>query len=470
MKKIKFIYVMICFLLCLIPSAGLLVFHSENTGKEEHETLPSPVENGTINVNYLPELGSYFEDSFALRSWYIDADATIMDRVFHKSNNDSVVVGKNGWLYYSSSLDDYLGRNVLSDRGIYNIENNLSLLEEYVRSRGAEFLFTIAPNKNTLYGENMPDEYQIKMSGEKNLTKLEERLKGSSLSYCSLYDTFSQQDEVLYLKKDYHWNNKGALLAYDTLLSRMGYAHDIYETTKVIRTKTNVGDLNAMLYPATSGEKTEWNYDYQFEKNYTFEGENDEVEDDWLVTDNQKEQKSLLMFRDSFGDTLIPFFSNAFGKAYYSKAANYNIEKLMDEYAPEYVIAEKVERNISEYARTPSVMEAPKRTVDQSVIQNAESGTTVRFENSETDADYFEIAGVLDPSVVSDTSDVYVKVTDGDRSDIYEAFTLTDDESDNGYLMYLKKQNVQSTSLGIEIIVKNGDTFTSVASDTLEAR
>src|SRR5699024_11407153 len=103
-----------------------------------------------------------------------------------------------------------------------------------------------------------------------------------------------------------------SLLAYDTLLSRMGYAHDIYETTKVIRTKTNVGDLNAMLYPATSGEKTEWNYDYQFEKNYTFEGENDEVEDDWLVTDNQKEQKSLLMFRDSFGDTLISFFPNAF--------------------------------------------------------------------------------------------------------------------------------------------------------------
>ena len=339
-----------------------------------------------------------------------------------------------------------------------------------MRSRGAEFLFTIAPNKNTLYGENMPDEYQIKMSGEKNLTKLEERLKESSLSYCSLYDAFSQQDEVLYLKKDSHWNNKGALLAYDTLLSRMGYAHDIYETTKVIRTKTNVGDLNAMLYPATSGEKTEWNYDYQFEKNYTFEGENDEVEDDWLVTDNQKEQKSLLMFRDSFGDTLIPFFSNAFGKAYYSKAANYNIEKLMDEYAPEYVIAEKVERNISEYARTPSVMEAPKRTVDQSVIQNAESDTTIRFENSEADADYFEIAGVLDPSVVSDTSDVYVKVTDGDRSDIYEAFTLTDDESDNGYLMYLQKGNVQSTSLGIEIIVKNGDTFTSVASDTLEAK
>ena len=59
---------------------------------------------------------------------------------------------------------------------------------------------------------------------------------------------------------------------------------------------------------------------------------------------------------------------------------------------------------------------------------------------------------------------------DGDRSDIYEAFTLTDDESDNGYLMYLQKGNVQSTSLGIEIIVKNGDTFTSVASDTLEAK
>lgn len=469
-KKINIIFIILCFLICIIPSAGLFIFHSGNTKKEADADFPTIKKDGKVNVRYLSEIGNYFENSFALRSFYIDADASIQSNLFGVSNNDSVIVGNNGWLYYDSSLDDYLGQNVMSDRGVYNIENNISLLQEYVESRGATFLFTISPNKNSLYGENMPSYYRKKVSSTNNLAKLEKRLEKSSVKYCSLYDVFKNQSETLYLKRDSHWNNKGAMLAYHTLLTDIEFGHESYETTKAIRTKTYVGDLNEMMYPESAKNKTEWNYDYQYKKNYVFTSKSDDVEDEWLMTENKAGKKSLLMFRDSFGNTLIPLMSNAFGKAYYSKDATYNIEKLMDQYSPEYVIAEKVERNISEYAKTPSVMSAPERSVDENTVKSKKSNTTIAYKESETDADYYEISGTIDPSVISDTSDVYVKITDGKEKHIYEAFTLTDDESDDRYCMYIQKTNIKSSSLKIEIILKDGNTYTSAATKTLELK
>lgn len=469
-KKINMIFIILCFLICIIPSVGLLIFHAGNTKKEEHVTFPVVTENGKINIHYLSELGAYFENSFALRSSYIDVDAKIQSDIFKVSNNDSVIAGKHGWLYYASSLDDYLGQNVLSDRGVYNIENNVSLLEEYIESRGVTFLFTISPNKNSLYGENMPSYYQKKASSINNLAKLEKRLAKGNVKYCSLYDVFKNQGETLYLKRDSHWNNKGAMLAYHTLLTNIEFGHESYETTKAIRTKTNIGDLNEMMFPESAKDKTDWNYDYQYKKNYSFTSKSDDVEDEWLATENKTAKKSLLMFRDSFGNTLIPLMSNAFGKAYYSKDATYNIEELLDKYSPEYVIAEKVERNISEYAKTPAVMSAPERIVDGSSIKTKESYTTIAYGESETDADYYEISGKIDHSVIDDTSDVYVKITDGKEKHVYEAFTLTDDKSDDLYCMYMKKANVKSPSLKIEIILKDGNQYTSVATKTLELK
>lgn len=469
-KKIDIIFIMLCFLICIIPSVGLLIFHSGNTKKEANVTFPVMMKNGSVNVHYLSEIGDYFENSFALRGFYIDADASIQSNVFDVSNNDSVVAGKNGWLYYASSLDDYLGQNVMSDRGVYNIENNISLLQEYVESRGATFLFTISPNKNSLYGKNMPSYYQKKASYVNNLAKLGKRFEKSNIKYCNLYDIFKNQKEILYLKKDSHWNNKGALLAYHSLLTKLQFEHDTYETTKVIRTKTNIGDLNEMMFPKSAKDKTEWNYNYQYQKDYSFTSKSDDVEDEWLMTKNKNGKKSLLMFRDSFGNTLIPFLSNAFGKAYYSKDATYNIEKLMDQYSPEYVIAEKVERNISEYAKTPSVMAAPERSVDESLVKSKKSHTTIAYKESETDVDYYEISGSIDSAVISDTSDVYVKIQDGKDKHIYEAFTLTDEDSDDQYCMYMKKTSIKSPSLKIEIILKDGNVYTSVATKTLELK
>ena len=99
---------------------------------------------------------------------------------------------------------------------MFNAVSNIKAMEKYVEGKGKKFVLTIAPNKNTLYPENMPNNYK-KVSEKNNLSKLEKVLKKEKINYVDLKSVFKNEDEVLYLKRDSHWNNKGALLAYNSI-------------------------------------------------------------------------------------------------------------------------------------------------------------------------------------------------------------------------------------------------------------
>ena len=128
-----------------------------------------------------------------------------------------------------------------------------------MNDNNVDFLFTVAPNKNTLYPENMPGYYSKKESEERNLEKLTSMISESSLKYCDLLNVLSQSEEVLYHKQDSHWNNKGALIAYNSILSSIEKSHDDYDGVDAVRKKNFYGDLSKMLYPSTA--QCEFNYE-----------------------------------------------------------------------------------------------------------------------------------------------------------------------------------------------------------------
>ena len=82
---------------------------------------------------------------FAFRQELIEADGVIKSNVFKESNNDNVIVGKDGWLFFSETLDDYIGRNTLSERKIYSCAKVLSLIQENANNNNRKFLFIKTP-------------------------------------------------------------------------------------------------------------------------------------------------------------------------------------------------------------------------------------------------------------------------------------------------------------------------------------
>lgn len=461
MKKAgSFVFVTACLVLCLLPFAGMIVAPTNTTTENRRlVSFPEIKKDGKWNQEWLGEAGTYFEEHFAFRPYFVTADSEIMGKVFGVSNMDTVIDGNDGWLYYTATRNDYLGVDTLSERGVYNVLHNLSLLGRYVEGNGAKFLFTVAPNKNSLYGENMPYYAGKKVSNIKNIELIKPGLKEEKILYADLFTAFENQKEILYLKRDSHWNQKGAVLAYHTMLDTLGKDHDAYETVPSIRTKTECGDLNRMVYPKSA--EPEWNYKYEKEHTYQYVSDFKSVEDAWIQTSNKKGKGSLLMFRDSFGNTLLPLMADVFKEGYFSKSVPYPIEEYMTEYHPDTVIVEKAERNLSEFAKEPPVMAGLSLKLKEKP-EEKETGTTLQTEKSEYDMSYLEIRGILDPEYVKKDTNVYVSVQCSDTVQTYEAFTVSEGASDNGYLLYLPVESITEDSFDVCIMTETKGKLTTV--------
>ena len=62
-------------------------------------------------------------------------------------------------------------------------------------------------------------------------------LQEQGVYYADLLSLFRNDNEVLYLKRDSHWNGKGALAAYNCIMDTLEYAHKNYEDAPVTRSK-----------------------------------------------------------------------------------------------------------------------------------------------------------------------------------------------------------------------------------------
>jgi hypothetical protein len=486
MKKTgNIVYIVICLFVCVLPFAGMTVYRTDTTTENKTlASLPEWTKDGAFNKDFFEELSSYFEDHFAFRQELVSADAEIQSKVFGVSNVDTVMVGEKGWLYYTDTVDNFLGQNTMTERQVYNTVHNLSLLQQYVTENGAKFVFTVAPNKNSLYGENMPYYASYKASDVKNINLLTPKFAEAGINYVDLYEPFQREDEVLYLKRDSHWNNKGAVLAYDTILDSLMLEHENYETVTAVREEKEYGDLNKMLYPLTA--QPEWNYYYQNDSNWSYVSEDENVEAAWIETENSNGEGSLLMFRDSFGNTLLPLMAEQFATASFSKSTPYRIAEYMESSKPDLVIVEKVERNLDEYMTEPPIMPAPEVSLEngdesdeaeasQENVAQTEKAVSAKItaEEAMEDTDYWKITGEIGNVSVETETPVYIRITSGDVEKCYEAFTTTTENSDFGYQLYLKKADLQAAGFSgtetfqVDVIVENQGKMECVETGTM---
>ncbi|MSC86307.1 hypothetical protein EAI89_21115 [Eubacterium sp. am_0171] len=459
-NKRYLIFIILVWIVLIVPFAGMTFWPtnttSENTVLAEWPAIKN--EDGW-NKDYLSEMGEYFEDHFAFRQYFVTANAVIRSRTVKSQATEQVVLGTDGWLYYSGTLDDYQGRNLLSDRELFNIVHNLSLIQEYVEGQGSTFRLTIAPNKNSLYSGNMP--YYYRKGGTNNIAMLSSRLLAAGIQYTNLFDAFRSRDEVLYFERDSHWNNRGAVLAYNTLMDSIGREHETYLNVPYEIQKVHTGDIDEMLYPLAAEPEEEYFYDKQ--QSFSYVNDVTDNMDEWIETVNPDKQGSILMFRDSFGESLLPFVADEMGKGYFSRLVPYNLTQIEDLH-PDYVVIEKVERNIKDFIEDVPIME----TSQAEAIFAPEAVTDSTIETSK-EGSYLLIKGSIDEKYISGDTEITVSVRNNQtmESRTYKTFyTKTEEGDGNGYQLYIKGSSVHAGQLHINTIVTNkGQSFIVAGKD-----
>jgi len=414
-------------LLCLIPSLGMLL-PKEESGAGGNQTLsraPSLRDpEGHWNANYLSRMQDYLGDNFHLRQEMITSWSALNVKVFGSSITEDVVLGSEGWLYFADTLPDYVGLDPMTDREIFSAARNLALIQEYCESRGAKFLFTVAPNKNSLYWANMPDLTLPSARKPRDAKRLAEELERQGVDYLDCFALFRGQEETLYFKTDSHWNGKGAALAADAVNRALGRSSGYFDGP-FTREEVHKGDLYDMLYPA--GEGLEADPVYSGELTIEYDVPIRSAENLTIMTHGGREG-SLVMFRDSFGNNLYPYLADSFDAALFSRSMPYRLD-LVNQREADYVAAELVERNLRYLIQNVPVMPAPCRgTESPEGFTVYGSGVNFDLEPSEdlpgyTLAAFSPALSFRDFPAPDADSPMLVSASDGNY---YEAFLLED--------------------------------------------
>lgn len=428
MKRLKIVYVLV---ICVILAAPLLLMPFAKDASAEKRTLsafPELINENGFNLEFTAEADTWFSEHFPFRSQIISANNYLKASVFSTSDEEQVIVGKEGWLYFADTLPDYFGENILSDMRLAQLQTVLSLMEEHVRAGGAAFVFTVAPNKNTIYPEYMPDRYR-KTNEKTNLERIT-ALLGEKAYFADMTAALSDKTVQLYHARDSHWNAYGALCGYRAIMHATSRRSDLFDTAAYTWENTWRGDLDDMIFPAFDFKDAQ--AEYAVDWSYTFTSNYHSEEDLLITTENESGEGALLMFRDSFANALLPFLAQTYQTTTLSRATPYDLRK-----AGEYdtVVVEIVERNLSNLLRTAPIMQAPAREVVQaSVVEDAVVSTR------EKDA-LLHIYGTMPQGAKK----VYLQLSNGEDKHIVEAFpiyeaTLLGEEEDiheNGFSAYL---------------------------------
>lgn len=439
MKKITYVYIAVFIVLLFIPAVTMPLFRDDgSTEKRELAEFPSFVdESGKWNEDFTEQLDLYLADHIGFRKLLVEANSAWQAGIFMRSPEDSVIVGTDGWLFYSDTESDFLNVPRLSERNVGNIVRTLQLMSDYAEARGASFTVSFVPNKNTLYPEHMPY-YYLPLNGDGDLEALEAAIAGAGVDYADIRSAFHVEDDVLYQRTDSHWDYRGALLGYRTIMAASGFEHEKYEGLGFTERADWSGDLAAMVYSDAAAPDVQYYPEYDF--GYDIVSHETSVEALTLRTKNPEGHGKLLMFRDSFCNTMMPFFAGTFSDAVFSRAYPFPMDNI-DRYGADVCVLEIVERNLPNLAKRAPLMQAPSVELSASASPVGEGSVTFFTEKR---GSYMHLYGTVNEDLLGGSYRVYVIARGGDGSaSAYEAFPIyeqellkTDELCDNGYSAY----------------------------------
>lgn len=253
----------------------------------------------------------------------------------------------------------------------------------------------------------------------------------------------------LYHKRDTHWNNKGAFIATNGILRKIGF-DTIEKNFSWVKKRDYTGDLEAMIYPVSSYK--DWQFypdDLTIIEGFRFKKRGASVESQDFVTSSLGEKNgSILFFRDSFANAIAPFLSSQVGNVRYQKYIPYQVN-LIERESYDAVVIEIAERNIKELLKSAPKVPARVVTLSGNAVSTSVPGFTISRENS---GNYAVFTGEIANEHIDVNSDIYLLIKNDSSTYVFEAFPI----GEYGFSAMIE-ENLIEQGAKIQVVVKDGD-------------
>lgn len=345
--NIKNIFLVIVSVMLLSPT--LLFFANTNSDQNGNSENQEPL---VFNKKRPFEMfDTYYKYNFAFRKMlsqqYIDLKSNLANV---SSLPDKVINGKEGWYFlgnsYNNVYSESLGIQKHTEKEINTTADKIIEMKRFCDSLGIKFYFFPAPNSHTIYKEYLPVKPNT-VPREFDLIKAKVQEKVNFIDVRNALIAGKSQ-HILYYKTDTHWNRLGAYIGVQEVLKTIKkdfpktelLSMNNYNVTDTIMTQM---DLTKMLGIRVNDKY----YDLEEKTKSNVIIKNDTIDKvpNTLMKNNTKPYKGI-MYRDSFGVSMVPLLDQTFGSMNYFWTSTFNKQRILAE-KPDFVIYEVVERNLN---------------------------------------------------------------------------------------------------------------------------
>ena len=215
----------ICFFATLLLPVADIFFKispkvelSENRRKAEYPELKWDALDA-----YPTKFEAAFNDQFGFRPLLVRWHSLLKYHWLGVSPSRLVVLGKEGWLYLTSTMSEYRGKRKFSKVELSRWVADLTAKRNYLAARNIHYLLVVAPNKEGVYPEYLPDTiHRIRKSEfiDQLLAKLP---PASGIEIVDLRGPLRKVKQYgpVYDRTDSHWSELGAFAATNEIVARL---------------------------------------------------------------------------------------------------------------------------------------------------------------------------------------------------------------------------------------------------------
>jgi hypothetical protein len=344
----------VIFMVLLLGLAGKEALSHQRTyspvEKRELQTRPEISITKVLDGRFQKKYESYLRDQFPGRDHWVSFQ-TDMELFMGKNEIHNVYIGKNHYL-----LEHYTEKEFDPQQ----ISKNLQALEKFVgkAKQNADVHVMMVPTKSWVLREKLPA-FAPHYKEQKFYDALQQKLEKEDVLISVEPVLDAHKEEEIYYRTDHHWTTLGAWYAYEQYTKAVGgdlqraqekrkfrcISKDFYGTTYAKINYARQADKIEIYEPADKlrvvynmGEKkTKTLYDVSFLKTAdqysVFTGGNQAVLE---ITGGIKNGKTLLLIKDSFANSILPFLAEDYEKLVVVDLRQLNVsgDRLLEMFSP----------------------------------------------------------------------------------------------------------------------------------------
>ena len=331
-----------------------------NTENNENRELASFPQVSLASLGDFPsQFEAFYKDHVPFKNALVNFNNFIDTEFFQTTKIGDVVIGEDNWLFYLPSKD---GENAMADyqkTNVYSLEQSAEIAAKIEKVRDwfldkgvGQFHYYVAPSKETIYSEYMPDKPEVIGVGDSRMETFARYMKeNSDGEFDFLADYLEKYSEKyqLFRKYDTHMNNLGGYITNEKIVEDLtGECLPIGAIQVMMGTNPCRGDLSRMIgrYKELDDDREYGLEHFHDGVRYKVKKEKSEGGEEILKVfkSNSSNEKTLMVIGDSFRLRLEKYMPYRYQKTVFVRIDDFN-QELLEKYMPDDVILITVERD-----------------------------------------------------------------------------------------------------------------------------